>query len=153
LNRIVTAKIEEMKMKQPDQGAIEEMDDGLKRVPVTIDQTPGKGVVEATETLVLRTVDTVRQMAEAMRAQNTRIAQLEEHQRLFDGFRAQFNKRLLEIVEGKQLVLDPVLSQRLQTMANTLGAPTYQIEDKNGRVLSIRSVGSFAGTVKITVDI
>jgi hypothetical protein len=138
-----------------DKLAIDELDESLKRMPVTIDQPAQHNVIEVTDPLTVssKTNYLVNQLAQTMAAQNARIAQLEEHQRLFDGFRAQFNKRLIELVEGKQLVLDPVLSQRLQTMANTLGAPTYQIEDQNGRVLSIRSVGSFAGTVKITVDV
>jgi hypothetical protein len=98
-----------------------------------------------------------QQMAAMLQAQDSRITSMGEAIGRFDQYREQVNQRLLEIVDGKQLVLDPVLSQRLQTMAQTLQAPTYVIEGKGAdgkyRTLNILSVGAFAGTVKIQVNL
>ena len=102
-----------------------------------------------------RMVILFNQIATFVKLLDSRITSMGEAIGRFDQYREQVNKRLLEIVDGKQLVLDPVLSQRLQTMANTLSAPTYVIEGKGYdgkyRTLPILSVGAFAGTVKIQV--
>jgi hypothetical protein len=102
-------------------------------------------------------VELAQHMATMVQSLDSRITSMGEAIGRFDQYREQINQRLLEIVDGKQLVLDPVLSQRLQTMANTLSAPTYVIEGKGSdgkyRTLNILSVGAFAGTVKIQVQV
>lgn len=93
------------------------------------------------------------QMKRVTDAQDKRIVEMTQ---AFGRYRDETKQKLIEIVDGKQLVLDPVLSQRLQTMAERLQAPTYsiQIRGKNGllRPANLLAVGSFAGTVQLTVD-
>jgi hypothetical protein len=113
---------------------------------------PGRAVAVRKSSAFVALAQDMRTMFNSF---DSRITSMGEAIGRFDQYREQVNRRLLEIVDGKQLVLDPVLSQRLQTMANTLQAPTYVIEGKGVdgkyRTLNILSVGAFAGTVKIQV--